>query len=107
MAKGKRLKKAYEGLSPDQAYALEEAVKLLKSRPAAKFDETVELAMNLNIDPRKADQSIRGVISLPHGTGKTMRVAVFARGDKAEPPRPPAPTSSGPRTLRRRSTGAR
>ncbi|MBV8167346.1 MAG: 50S ribosomal protein L1 [Alphaproteobacteria bacterium] len=84
MAKGKRLKKAYEGLSPDQAYALEEAVKLLKSRPAAKFDETVELAMNLNIDPRKADQSIRGVINLPHGTGKAMRVAVFARGDKAE-----------------------
>src|SRR5258706_3001014 len=84
MAKGKRLKKAYEGLSPDQAYALEEAGNVLKSRPAAKFDETVELAMNLNIDPRKADQSIRGVISLPHGTGKTMRVAVFARGDKAD-----------------------
>jgi large subunit ribosomal protein L1 len=85
MAKtGKRLKKAYEGLTPDQAYALEEAVKLLKSRPHAKFDETVELAMNLNIDPRKADQSVRGVISLPHGTGKAMRVAVFARGDKAE-----------------------
>ncbi len=85
MAKiGKRLKKAYEGLSPDQAYALEEAVKMLKERPHAKFDDTVELAMNLNIDPRKADQSVSGVISLPHGTGKTMRVAVFARGDKAE-----------------------
>jgi large subunit ribosomal protein L1 len=84
MAQGKRLKKAYEGLSPDQAYVLEEAVKLLKSRPPAKFDETVELAMNLNIDPRKAEQSVRGVISLPHGTGKTMRVAVFARGDKAD-----------------------
>jgi len=85
MAKiGKRLKQAYEGLSPEQAYALEEAVKLLKSRPHAKFDETVELAMNLNIDPRKSDQSVRGVISLPHGTGKAMRVAVFARGDKAE-----------------------
>ena len=85
MAKiGKRLKKAYEGLSPDQAYALEVAVKMLKERPHAKFDETVELAMNLNIDPRKADQSVRGVISLPHGTGKAMRVAVFARGDKAE-----------------------
>ena len=85
MAKiGKRLTKAYEGLSPDQAYALEEAVKMLKARPHAKFDETVELAMNLNIDPRKADQSVRGVISLPHGTGKAMRVAVFARGDKAE-----------------------
>lgn len=84
MAMGKRLKKAYDGLSPDQAYALEEAVKLLKARSAVKFDETVEIAMNLNIDPRKADQTVRGVISLPHGTGKTMRVAVFARGDKAE-----------------------
>ena len=85
MAKmGKRLTKAYEGLSPDESYALEVAVKMLKERPHAKFDETVELAMNLNIDPRKADQSVRGVISLPHGTGKAMRVAVFARGDKAE-----------------------
>ncbi|HUA54488.1 MAG TPA: 50S ribosomal protein L1 [Candidatus Sulfotelmatobacter sp.] len=85
MAKmGKRLTKAYEGLSPDEAYALEAAVKMLKERPHAKFDETVELAMNLNVDPRKADQSVRGVISLPHGTGKSMRVAVFARGDKAE-----------------------
>jgi len=81
---GKRLTKAYEGLSPDEAYALEAAVKMLKERPHAKFDETVELAMNLNVDPRKADQSVRGVISLPHGTGKSMRVAVFARGDKAE-----------------------
>jgi large subunit ribosomal protein L1 len=81
---GKRLKKAYEGLSPDQAIALEDAVKLLKSVPHPKFDETVELAMNLNIDPRKADQTVRGVISLPHGTGKSMRVAVFARADKAE-----------------------
>jgi large subunit ribosomal protein L1 len=84
MAISKRLKKAYDGLSPDQMYALEEAVKLLKARAAVKFDETVELAMNLNIDPRKADQNLRGVISLPHGTGKTMRVAVFARGDKAD-----------------------
>jgi large subunit ribosomal protein L1 len=81
---GKRLKKAYEGVTPDEAVALEAAVKLLKSVPHPKFDETVELAMNLNIDPRKADQSVRGVISLPHGTGKSMRVAVFARGDKAE-----------------------
>src|SRR5436309_3160076 len=74
MAKGKRLKKAYEGLSPDQAYALEEAVKLLKSRPAAKFDETVELAMNLNIDPRKADQRKglvhqEGELQLDQGAG--------------------------------------
>jgi large subunit ribosomal protein L1 len=81
---GKRLKTAYEGLSPEQAYALEEAVKLLKSCPHPKFDETVELAMNLNIDPRKSEQSVRGVINLPHGTGKAVRVAVFARGDKAE-----------------------
>jgi large subunit ribosomal protein L1 len=84
MAKiGKRLKDAYEGISPEQAIALDQAVKLLKERAKAKFDETIEIAMNLNIDPRKSDQTLRGVVTLPHGTGKTMRVAVFARGDKA------------------------
>ena len=84
MAKiGKRLKDAYEGISPVQAIALDQAVKLLKERAKAKFDETIEIAMNLNIDPRKSDQTLRGVVTLPHGTGKTMRVAVFARGDKA------------------------
>ncbi len=85
MAKiGKRLKKAYEGVSATETVALDAAVQMIKSRAAAKFDETIEIAMNLNIDPRKADQTLRGVVSLPHGTGKTMRVAVFARGDRAE-----------------------
>jgi len=86
MAKaGKRLKKAYEGIDPDApAVRLEEAVKAIKSRASAKFDETVEIAMNLNIDPRKPDQNLRGTVMLPHGTGKSVRVAVFARGDKAK-----------------------
>ena len=85
MAKqGKRLRAAAEGLKPDHSYELAEAVKLIKERAKAKFDETIELALNLNIDPRKADQTLRGVVSLPHGTGKVMRVAVFARGAKAD-----------------------
>ncbi|MDI9409346.1 MAG: 50S ribosomal protein L1 [Candidatus Pacebacteria bacterium] len=85
MAKqGKRLRAAAEGLVPDQSYELAEAVKMIKARAKAKFDETIELALNLNIDPRKADQTLRGVVSLPHGTGKVMRVAVFARGAKAD-----------------------
>ena len=85
MAKlGKRLRAAAEGLKPDHSYELSEAVKLIKAQAKAKFDETIELALNLNIDPRKADQTLRGVVSLPHGTGKVMRVAVFARGAKAD-----------------------
>jgi len=81
---GKRLKKAYDGLDPNLAYQLAEAVKMVKSRATAKFDETIEIAMNLNIDPRKADQNLRGTVMLPNGTGKTLRVAVFARGDRAK-----------------------
>src|SRR5258707_12009635 len=86
MAKqGKRLKKAYEGIDPDAApLVVDDAVKLVKSRATAKFDETVEVAMNLNIDPRKQDQNLRGMVILPHGTGKAVRVGVFARGDKAK-----------------------
>ena len=85
MAKmGKRLEKAYEGIDPMILHPLAEAVKLIKGRSSAKFDETVELAMNLNIDPRKPDQNLRGTLMLPHGTGKTVRVAVFARGDRAK-----------------------
>src|ERR1700736_5397296 len=86
MAKiGKRLKKAYEGLDPEAPpVRVEDAVKQVKSRASAKFDETVEIAMNLNIDPRKQDQNLRGTVILPHGTGKSVRVGVFARGDKAK-----------------------
>jgi large subunit ribosomal protein L1 len=84
MAIGKRLKKAYEGIDPATAYDVKEAVKLVKGRAKTKFDETVEIAMNLAVDPRKADQNLRGTVMLPHGTGKTLRVAVFARGDRAK-----------------------
>lgn len=80
---GKRLKKVYEGLDNKKVYSLEEAVKFVKINATAKFDETIEVAINLNIDPRKADQNVRGVVILPHGTGKTYRVAVFAKGVKA------------------------
>ena len=85
MAKqGKRLKAVYAGFDRDQAYALTEAVKIAKTNAKAKFDETIEISMNLGIDPRHADQMVRGVVGLPHGTGKTVRVGVFARGPKAE-----------------------
>jgi large subunit ribosomal protein L1 len=81
---GKRIKTAREGVERTKLYPLEEAVKMVKERAKAKFDETVEIAMNLGIDPRHADQMVRGVVSLPNGTGRTLRVAVFARGAKAE-----------------------
>jgi large subunit ribosomal protein L1 len=85
MAKsGKRLRKAYEAIDRDAFYGVDEAVKTIKERATAKFDETIEVSMNLGIDPRHADQNVRGVIMLPHGTGKSLRVAVFARGDKAQ-----------------------
>jgi large subunit ribosomal protein L1 len=81
---GKRVVKAREGIDPAKAYSLDEAVKLIKERAKAKFDETVEIAMNLGVDPRHADQMVRGVVNLPNGTGRTQRVAVFARGAKAD-----------------------
>jgi len=85
MAKmGKRLKTARERIDPKQSYAIEEAVKLVKQGAKAKFDETIEIAMNLGVDPRHADQMVRGVCSLPNGSGRTVRVAVFAKGDKAD-----------------------
>ena len=80
----KRFKKAIEGVDVDKAYTVEEAVKLIKSRATAKFDETIELSLNLGVDPKHADQMVRGVCSLPSGTGRTLRVAVFAKGAKAE-----------------------
>ncbi|MCK0071213.1 50S ribosomal protein L1 [Kordiimonas laminariae] len=85
MAKvAKRMAKAWDGLDREKLYTVSEAVAELKARSAVKFDETIEVSMNLGVDPRHADQMVRGVVSLPHGTGKTMRVAVFARGPKAE-----------------------
>jgi large subunit ribosomal protein L1 len=85
MAKiAKRVAKARDGLDPNQSYSLEEAVKLLKARSSVKFDETIEVAMNLGVDPRHADQMVRGVVNLPNGTGRTVRVAVFAKGAKAD-----------------------
>ncbi|MEJ8475569.1 50S ribosomal protein L1 [Roseibium algae] len=85
MAKlGKRTRAAREGIDRDKAYALGEALGLIKERGTAKFDETVELAINLGVDPRHADQMVRGVCILPNGTGKSVKVAVFARGDKAD-----------------------
>ena len=84
MAQGKRQKAALEGVDREKLYALTDAVKMVKERAKAKFDETIEIAMNLGIDPRHADQMVRGMVLLPNGTGKTVRVAVFARGARAE-----------------------
>ena len=85
MAKiAKRVAKSREGIDRDKAYSLAEAVALLKSRATAKFDETFEVAMNLGVDPRHADQMVRGVVNLPNGTGRDVRVAVFAKGPKAD-----------------------
>jgi len=84
MAAGKRMKKANENVDREAEHAIDAAVKLVKENATAKFDETIEVAMNLGVDPRHADQMVRGMVSLPHGTGKSMRVAVFARGDKAD-----------------------
>jgi len=80
----KRIKKNNESVDRSKFYALDEAVKLVKSRANAKFDETVEIAMNLGVDPRHADQMVRGVCNLPNGSGRKMRVGVFAKGAKAE-----------------------
>jgi large subunit ribosomal protein L1 len=81
---GKRTVKVREGIDRDKLYPLDEAVKMVKDRATAKFDETIEIAMNLGVDPRHADQMVRGVVALPNGTGRSTRVAVFARGAKAD-----------------------
>src|ERR671935_1472722 len=84
MAIGKRLKSAREGVDREKLYPLAEAIKMVKARAKAKFDETIEIAINLGVDPRHADQMVRGVVNLPNGTGRTLRVGVFARGAKAD-----------------------
>ncbi len=82
--KGKRYTTALENLDRDAVYTIEDAVKILKDNAKAKFDETIEVAMNLGVDPRHADQMVRGTVSLPHGTGKALKVAVFAKDAKAD-----------------------
>ena len=84
MAKGKRYKAVSATVDREKMYPLDEAVKIVKANAKAKFDETIEISMNLGIDPRHADQMVRGLVGLPNGTGKTLRVGVFARGAKAE-----------------------
>ncbi len=84
MAHDKRLNSAYASFDRSKSYSLDEAVRLVRANAKAKFDETVEFSMNLGIDPRHADQMVRGLISLPNGTGKTLRIGVFARGAKAQ-----------------------
>ena len=81
---GKRITKAREGVERTKLYPVAEAIKLVRERASAKFDETVEIALNLGVDPKHADQMVRGVVNLPNGTGRTLRVAVFARGAKAD-----------------------
>jgi len=81
---GKRTTKVREGIDREKLYSIDEAVKMIKDRAKAKFDETIEIAMNLGVDPRHADQMVRGVVLLPNGTGRSVRVAVFARGAKAD-----------------------
>jgi large subunit ribosomal protein L1 len=85
MAKqSKRFAKAIDGVDAAKSYPIEEAVKLIKARATTKFDETIEIAINLGVDPRHADQMVRGVVALPNGTGRNQRVAVFAKGPKAD-----------------------
>ncbi|MEQ8228215.1 MAG: 50S ribosomal protein L1 [Rhodospirillales bacterium] len=81
---GKRFRAAVEGVDRDELFDLDAAVKMVKENAKAKFDETIELAINLGVDPRHADQMVRGMVELPHGTGKSVRVAVFARDAKAD-----------------------
>src|SRR4030081_3279697 len=84
MAIGKRLKKAREGVDREKLYPLADAIKRVRERAKSKLEETIEIAINLGVDPRHADQMVRGVVNLPNGSGRTMRVAVFARGAKAD-----------------------
>ena len=81
---GKRIKAAREGINRTKLYQIDEALKLLRERATAKFDETIEISMNLGVDPKHADQMVRGVVNLPNGTGRVLRVGVFARGAKAD-----------------------
>jgi large subunit ribosomal protein L1 len=105
MPHGKRTLKAREGIDREKLYPLDDAVKLVKERAKAKFDETIEIAMNLGVDPRHADQMVRGVVMLPNGTGRTLRVAVFARGAKADEARAAGADIVGAEDLVEKVTG--
>ena len=95
MAKlSKRMRAIREKDRPERPYGIDEAVTLLAEISSTKFNEGFDVAVNLGVDPRKSDQVVRGATTLPHGTGKEVRVAVFAQGDNADKARPPAPTSS-------------
>ena len=96
MKRSKTLRAADAKIDRERVYAPLEAVRLAKDTSPTKFDATVEVAFRLGVDPRKADQMVRGTVNLPHGTGKTARVLVFATGDRAEAAEPRAPTSSAP-----------
>ena len=103
---GKRLREAKKGINREKLYPVEQAVKLVKERAKAKFDETIEIAMNLGVDPRHADQMVRGVCALPNGTGRSVRVAVFARGAKADEAKAAEPRLLEPRIWCSRSRAA-
>src|SRR3981189_3826255 len=96
MATGKSLKKAREGVDREKLYPLADAIKMVKERAQSKFDETIEISINLGVDPRHADQMVRGVVNLPNGTGRSLRVAVFARGAKADEARAAGAGARGP-----------
>ncbi len=103
--KGKRLRKVAEGIERDRSYSIDEAVRMIKASAVAKFDETIEIAMNLGVDPRHADQNVRDVVSLPNGTGKSVRVAVFAKGAKAEEAQEAGADQVGAEDLAEKITG--
>ena len=107
MAIGKRLKKAREGVDREKLYPLADAIQMVKERATSKFDETVEIAINLGVDPRHADQMVRGVVTLPNGTGRTLRVGVFARGATADEARAAGADVVGAADLVEKGTGGR
>ena len=102
----KRMKTVRGKVDRSKYYPVDDALKLVKETAVAKFDESVDVAVNLGVDAKKSDQTVRGSVVLPAGTGKNVRVAVFAQGDKAKEARTPAPTSSASTTSRRRSRKA-
>jgi ribosomal protein L1 len=106
MARGKTYRAIAERIDHERRYAYNEGMELLVASKRAKFDETAEVAFNLSVDPRHADQNVRGAVSLPHGTGKSSRIVVFAKGEKERRRARPARTRSALTSSRRRSPAA-